>query len=196
MAWGLICSPWGREGWAWPGCSCVGPREERIKGSHVGPAFISGLQRGANKLCPCARRQQLPPRSLLEAPACFSPPPSCSFPESQRRLISGHPKGPPPTSATQELKGGSARPREGRGWDPHTCVCSHRESAWEPEANTLVPSDLCRAFRCKACCPVRYHTRLLSTRYVARPQRDVSKGCSQIQYEQKACNISHSSFLH
>lgn len=94
--------PWGREGWAWPGCSCVGPREERIKGSHVGPAFISGLQRGANKLCPCARRQQLPPRSLLEAPACFSPPPSCSFPESQQRLISGHPKGAPPLQPHRE----------------------------------------------------------------------------------------------
>lgn len=105
--------------------------------SHVGPAFISQLQRGANKLCPRARRQQLPARG----PRLLSPSSSCFFPESQQSLSPrGTPEGPPLLLELE--RGGSARLREGRGWDPHTWTCSHLGPNWELEANTPVSSDL------------------------------------------------------
>jgi hypothetical protein len=79
-------APWGSKGLgAGPAAAAWGPREERIKGSHVGPAFISRLQRGANKPCPCARRwwrQQLPPHGPNLLFPIFS-----SFPESQQGLL-------------------------------------------------------------------------------------------------------------
>lgn len=161
----------------------MGPREEGIKGSHVGPAFISRLQRGANKLCPRARRQRLPPWG----PSLLFPPPFCFFPESQQLLILGHPRG----AATPGLAGGKGRPcqAEGRkGLGPsHLCTyaCSHRGPGWELDADASRPSDLSRAFPSRARCPVSGHTWLSSTRYVASPKGDVPEAFLQIQPEQK-----------
>lgn len=92
LAWGLFCSRPGSEGLGLAWLQLRGLREEGIKGSRVGPAFISQLQRGANKLCPRARRQQqLPPRG----PRPLSPSSSCFFLESQQRLSPrGTPEGP------------------------------------------------------------------------------------------------------
>lgn len=83
LARGRSCPPGQRRAGCWPGYSCAGAPGGRIKGSHVGPAFIFQLQRGANKPCPRARRS---------AP-CSRPQPalplSSSFPERLRQLRPG-----------------------------------------------------------------------------------------------------------
>ena len=104
LAWGLSCSRWGSEGLGLAWMQLRGPREEGIKGSRVGPAFISRLQRGANKLCPRARRrqQQLPPRGprLLSPLLLLLLPGKPAAPQSQ-----GHPRG----ALTPGCAGGKGR---------------------------------------------------------------------------------------
>lgn len=166
--------PGAAKGWAWPGCSCVGPRAEGIKGSHVGPAFISRLQRGANKLCPRARRQ-LPPRG----PGLLSPSSSCSFPESQQCLISGHPRGAP-TPGHAGGSGGSAGPgKEGAGTlTPAPVPTTARLGAggcYTPACSPAPaePSWLEPAVQCGG------HAWLPSTGCVARLQGDVPEAFSR-----------------
>lgn len=100
--------PWSGASFAPPGAArrtgpgvaaaARGPREEGIKDSHVGPAFISGFKEVQTNSVPVPGGSS----SLLEAPAC-SLPPSCSFLESQQSLS---PRGTPQGPLTHGHKGG------------------------------------------------------------------------------------------
>lgn len=113
------------EGWAWPGCSCVGPREERIKGSPCSPCgsrfHLPASKRCKQTLSPCQAAAPSSPPSLL---FLFS----SSFPGNQQAsvLVPGALQRGPTCWAglARKERGGSARPRE-RGLGP-----SHQRTLW------------------------------------------------------------------
>lgn len=114
LAWGLFCSPWGSAELGQAGCSCAGAQGGGNQRQPCGPHFHLWLQRGTNKLCPCARRQQLPPRGpSLCAPSLLLLPGKPAAPQSQ-----GHPTGAP-TCGHAGGKGMLCRAEGGRGlWSP------------------------------------------------------------------------------
>lgn len=159
LAWGLFCSPWGSEGLSLAGLQLCGAQGRGNQRQPCGPRFhLPASKRCKQTLSPC--QAQLPPRG-----------PSLLFP-SPLLLLPGKPavsqsRGRPSRAqllAVQEEKGGSARPREGRGWDPHTCRCSHRGPGRYSSSCRLIsiePSSLS--------CAAQYDGRmwLWSTGYVA-----------------------------
>lgn len=99
LVWGLFCFPWGSaQNGARLAAAARGAQGGGNQRQPCGPRFHLWLQRGANKLCPRARRQQLPPRgpSLL-SPSLLLLPGKPAEPQSQ-----GYPTGAP----TRGHKGG------------------------------------------------------------------------------------------
>lgn len=182
LAWGLVCSPWGREGLGLAGLQ------------------LRGAQGGGNQRQPCGPRFHLPASkrckqtlSLCQAAAAPSLRPQPALPSSLLLLpgksAATHLRAPQRGSdswplASQEERGGPARRREGRSWDPRTSPCSHCGPGWELETDASRPSALSRALS-RARYPVGGHVWLLSTRYVASPKGDVPQVLLQTQHEQK-----------
>lgn len=95
---GLLLLPYphprGREGLGLAGLQLRGAQGGENQRQPCGPRFhLPASKRCKQTLSPCQAAAAPSARPLPAPHLPLFPPPSCFFPESQRRLISGHPRG-------------------------------------------------------------------------------------------------------